>query len=327
MTSENASDIDLKQLHYFLAIVQHGSLAAAAGALGLAQSTLSEALVKLEAKLDTPLAVRGPRGLMLTEAGLALASEGKDLIDRASALASRVRDIGGRDRGSVSVGLPPTLSLLLSVPLAETVHSEQPDIRLHLAEGLSGHVIEWIEAGKVDFGFAYDRPNSPALQSEEVFREELFLIAAPDFLPSGLQQGRTGTSIRFPDLCRLPLVMQSRLHGSRRVLETLAASAGCALNIVNEMDSLPQIIEMVVRASAYAVVPLPAVATSVAAGQLSLVRIVEPACVRTAYLVRRRSRPVTTAVAVVERALLSILQELVERRRLQVHLTLRAGHL
>lgn len=307
--------IDLKRLRLFLAMADAGSISGGAAASGVAQPTLSENVAALESRLQTRLAIRGPRGVVLTEAGEALARRGRSLLGTAAALAEDVRRIGGYPHGAVSIGLPPSLGALLGVPLAETVHAELPDVRLRVVEGLSGNVLEWIGSGAVHFGFTYDPPDASAFDSLAVLDEDLFLLCAPDDLPAAALG--PAPEIPFAALADLPLVMPSGMHGSRRVVERLARSGGVRLTLVREIDSLPQIIEMVARASSHAIVPHAAVLDQVASGKVTLVRIVQPACRRTAYRVRRRAHGVTAAELSVERVLIAIVREVVRRHALQ----------
>ena len=311
--------IDLKQLYYFITTAEVGSISAAAAALGLAQATLSENVAKLERRLETKLAIRGQRGLMLTEAGKALVRHGKELVAAADAVATSVRRLGGELRGPVSVGLPPTLSLLLSVPLTETVFSELPNVRLHVVEGLSGHILEWIADGRVDAGFVYELPDSAIFESYPFLKEDLFLLSAPDNLPSGVEKS-SQLEIKLEALAGLPLVMSGHPHSGRRIIERIAKANGISLHFVNEIDSLSQIVEMVSRASAYAIVPDAAVTGPVAAGHVALIKIIAPHCERTAYLVRSKARPATTASIAVQKILFRIFREVAERHKLRVNL-------
>lgn len=317
---EFAPVIDLRQLHYFLALANHGSISAAASVLGLAQPSVSENITKLEKKLNVQLAIRGPRGVTLTEAGLALAQQGRNLIDAAQHLAANVCQIASEVRGPVSIGLPPSLSLLLSVPLAETVYSEFPNIRLHVAEGMSGHVFEWVENEKLDIGCVYENPDSITFESHPILVEELFIVSAPDNIPDACTRG-DGLTLPVEALGKLPFVMPSLPHGARRVLERYARANRTNLNVVTEIDSLPHIIEMVSRASAYTVLPHAAVVRAVDAGQLVLIRLEEPTLLRTAYLTRKRSRPASAASLAVQKTMIGIVKEVIDRYKLSASLT------
>jgi LysR family transcriptional regulator, nitrogen assimilation regulatory protein len=118
--------LNLKRLSYFIALAEHGSISAAANALNMAQPSLSENISKLEEELDSKLAIRGARGIQMTEAGMALAKRGREILKSVDSMTEEIRQIGGDPRGSVSIGLPPSLSILLSVPLFETVYNEHP---------------------------------------------------------------------------------------------------------------------------------------------------------------------------------------------------------
>ena len=68
--------LNFRQLSYFLALAEHGSISAAASAMNMAQPSLSENIAKLEKMLDVQLAIRGTRGIQMTEAGMELARRG-----------------------------------------------------------------------------------------------------------------------------------------------------------------------------------------------------------------------------------------------------------
>lgn len=99
--------IDVKQVHYFMTLAECGTISKAADVLGLAQPSLTEHIVRLEKKLDAKLAIRGPRGITLTEAGRLLAREGQGLIDAARSLANGLHQLRNELSGTVSIALPP----------------------------------------------------------------------------------------------------------------------------------------------------------------------------------------------------------------------------
>lgn len=69
VTSPQIPEIDIKHVHYFQMLAKHGSISKAAHALGLAQPSLSEHIARLETRLNTKLAIRGPRGITMTSNG------------------------------------------------------------------------------------------------------------------------------------------------------------------------------------------------------------------------------------------------------------------
>lgn len=302
---------DLKQLRYFLAAARHGSISAAAKALCMAPATLSENIAKLEKSFGTQLAVRGLRGLTLTTAGSVLAERGPDLIAAASSLALEVGR-SSRLEGSVTVALPPSPNVLIGTALAETIHAELPGIRLRVSEVLSGDAIEWVESERVDFGLIYEPPGSSDFDFQLAFREEMFIVAAPDFLPNGTVSGDLPT-IEPARLAGLPFVLPSVKHNARRIIERLFRKRQLLLNTVSEIELLSQVMEMVIRASAYSVLPRCAVLQQLERGELVLIRVAEEALWRTCYVVRKRWRPVTAPCLAVEAAMTAIFGEMNKR--------------
>lgn len=315
------STLSFKQLNYFLALADHGSISAAANALNMAQPSLSENIVKLEKQLGAQLAIRGARGVQLTEAGMTLARRGREILKNFGEMVEEIRQISGEPRGPVSIGLPPSLSILLSVPLLETVHNEQPLIRLHIAEAMSGDILEWIATDRLDLGCVYEVTEAVPCNFQPFLTEELFLVAAPDNWPGELDSdGVALEPITASKLAELPLVLTSQTHGARKLQEKFARSIGVHLNVVAEINSLPHIVEMVSRASAYTILSHGAVIKQVAAGTLALVPIEEPTIRRTAYMARARARPATRAEVIVEEYLTMILREMVDRYKLRATL-------
>jgi LysR family transcriptional regulator, nitrogen assimilation regulatory protein len=306
--------LNLRQLSYFLALAEFGSISAAASALNMSQPSLSENIAKLEKQLEVQLALRGSRGIQMTDAGMALAKRGGEILRSVEDMIEEIRGLSGEARGPVAIGLPPSLSILLSVPMLETIHSEHPNVRLHVAEAMSGDILEWIASDRLDLGCVYEAYDSAPYSFEPLLTEELFVVTAPDNWDGPIgEDGIALDPISATRLQELPLVLTSPAHGARKLQEKFARSIGIQLNVVAAIDSLPHIVEMVSRASAYSILSHGAVFRQVAERKLALVRIQEPTIRRTAYIVRKRARPITRACVIVESCITSIIHELVDR--------------
>lgn len=306
--------LDIRQLHYFVTLADQGSISSAAAALHMAQPSLSENLARLERKMGVQLVVRNGRGIILTEAGLLFASLGRDIVEATAKAVDEIRHVGQEARGPVSVGLTPSLGILLSVPLAETIQSEFPEVRLRITEGMSGNIAQWVEEERIDLGYVYEVTDNPDLQFRPILAEKLFLVSAPDHLPDCVNwEDPERPTIHGRDLKSLPLALPATSHGARKAVERFARTAGVSLNILVEIDSLPQLITMATRASAYTVLSHASVIDEVASGTLKLIEIVEPTMTRTAYILHKRSRPITRASQAIEQAIELIMREVIER--------------
>src|SRR6218665_671369 len=202
--------MELRQLRYFVCIVEAGSMSRAALALDMVQSALSQQVSRLEGELSTRLLQRTPQGVTPTEAGLAFFREPKPTLRHADQAVRSAQQ--ARLSGSVSIGLAPTTSALLGLPLMQAMRSRYPDVRLHMVEGMSGHLTTMLRARELDVAvlFGY-RPDSLQLrqpaegagrgwQVEPLIEEELFLFRGMGGLP-------LASAVTLTDLAEEPLIL------------------------------------------------------------------------------------------------------------------------
>src|SRR6218665_3901248 len=130
--------MELRQLRYFVRIVELGSMGRAALDLEMVQSALSQQVSRLEGELSTRLLRRTSRGVVATEAGGAFFREAQ-LTLRHADQAVRVAP-QARFSGTVRVGLAPTPPAWRGLPLMRAMPEPYRDVRLHLVEGRSGHL-------------------------------------------------------------------------------------------------------------------------------------------------------------------------------------------
>lgn len=302
--------MDIKQLRYFIAIAEEGSLSAASHKLRVAQPSLSQHVINLENELEVKLLDRSPRGVSLTEAGTLLLEHARGISTSVDHCREVVRQSGGVPSGSVAFGFPPSISMVLSVPLAETVRVELPNVRLRAIEAMSGFIKTWVEDETVDLGFVYDIEGKRHFNATHLLDETLHFFSAPDAWPLDTAPG---SPVPFEKIQNLDLVLPSAHHGLRSAVERYAAEVGIVLNVVIEMDALTQIKELVARGSGYTILSPAAAVGSVNRGELIGSPIVRPALIRPIYLVRNPARPQSHACREVERITMSVVQDLVKR--------------
>lgn len=319
MNRPRLPQIELKQFYYFLILSKHRSISAAANELGIAQPSLSTCISNLEDRLDLQLIARKSRGIQLTEGGEALAKYAAEVIERTSIALERIKELGTEIRGTVSLALPPSLSALLSVPLLETVHNEHPAVHLTLVEAMDGTVLDGLVSDQLDLGCLYEPQDANEFSSRPLLCEDIYLATAPDNWPG--QIGKNGFAIEPINaalLQQLPLAMGRVTNGSRRMIERTLRKQGIRLDVISEIDSLLQMLEMVERASCYCLVPHKAVLSQLEAGTIALVPIVSPKIIQTTFLTRKVSRPSTRTSAYIEETIGIVLSDVIARRKLDI---------
>lgn len=268
-------DMDLKQLDYFVHVAELKSFSKAAVVLDIAQSALSRQVRALEIELRETLLLRTGRGVALTEAGQRLfehAAAILQLVAQARAEMAATRD---EPVGRITIGLPPTISRQLTLPLIDAFQRRLPQARLAIVEGLSTHVAEWISSGRVDLGLLYHPDAQPGLDFTPLLEERLCLVDRLGASTGGEPVVRGPLPLR--DLAGYRLVLPERAHVIRRLLDTQAMLAGLALDIAWEVSSVAAIIDLVCAGHGQAVLTASAVAASGRADALVVRPIVEPA--------------------------------------------------
>ncbi len=302
--------MDIKQLRYFIAIAEEGSLSAAAQRVNVAQPSLSQHVLSLERDLGVKLLERSPRGVSLTQAGEILLSHAREIAASLENAVEAVRQSGLEPMGDVSFGLPSSVSMVLSVPLAETVRLELPKVRLRAIEAMSGFIQTWLADQSIDLGILYDVSAVRHLTHRELMTEDLFFFSAPDAWPF---DSRAGSEVRLSEMADVELVLPSKHHGLRIMIDKFCRGQGVQLNVATEMDALSQIKTMVSRGSGYTILAPAAAIDFVERGELIMAPIVEPRMTRPVYLVRNPGKPVTAASRELERITIEVIQDLVAR--------------
>lgn len=303
--------MDIKHLRYFVAVAEAPSISAAAQAIGVAQPSLSQHLHRMEEELSVRLVERSARGTVLTDEGRVLLEHAREICGSLDRCIDDMRERGGNLRGRVGFGTTPSCSMIMSVPLAETVRLELPDIRLRAVEAMSGYLKTWLQEGIVDIGFLYDLKGVSHFRATHVLDEELVFFSAPDSWPLDTPPG---VPVPLRALEKLELVMTSRAaSGLRDVIEDYCKQHDIRLNVVIEMDAMTQIKELVARGSGYTIFAPAAAQDFVDRGDLLRTPIIEPTMTRPVYLARSPARVLTRACRAVEAMTLQVARELVRR--------------
>ena len=146
----------LRQVEYLLAAAEHGSINDAAGALGVAQPTVSMAIAKLEDQLGVQLLLRHhAHGVSLTAAGERLLAEARQLLRQASDLQNHAAEAGERVEGALGIGAYLTLAPMFMPALISAFRTAHPGVDIVLHEGTEEQLVEGLRRGRFELAFIY----------------------------------------------------------------------------------------------------------------------------------------------------------------------------
>lgn len=248
--------MDLKQLKYFSHVAELGSFTRAAAVLLIAQPTLSREVRQLEVELKQTLLVRNGRGVAVTDAGRRLLAHSLGILQQVERAKLELAEAEGEPVGNVSVGIPPSVGRVLTVPLVTEFQKRFPKANIRIIEGMSAHIVEWLSTGRLDLGLIYDPAPNPEIDISSLVEDQLYLIG-PNSPATGARPRNTEVSLA--DLPNYPLIIPSRPHAVRMYVETQMAHAGLKMNVAWEIDGIPSILDLVRQGFGYAVLPLMAI--------------------------------------------------------------------
>ncbi|WP_329544205.1 nitrogen assimilation transcriptional regulator NAC [Streptomyces sp. NBC_01356] len=266
--------MDTRRLYSFVKIVDAGSITRAADILHIAQPALSQQVSTLETQFKQQLLIRSKRGVAPTEAGRALYRHAQ-LILRQLELAQAAVDVSGRaPAGSVSVGLAPySTGAALALPLLRAVRERYPDIVLHINENFGGVISEAIMTGRMDMAFIYGAGPLRGVQFEPMRTEDLYLIGAPGTAASALP----GDDVSIAELADVGLLLPSRIHTIRQVVDAAFRHASLEPRVVGEIESVLTLTSAIGAGLGATVLPWSAAQAILDVRKLVVRRITDPA--------------------------------------------------
>ena len=296
--------MELDQLKTFLTVAELGTFSRAAIRLSSTQPMLSRKIKLLELELGTELFHRTGRGVVLSEGGKLLEQYARGILDTAESAKTAIQALGASPVGQVTIGMPSSIATVLAIELVQEFRRAFPNVSLKVMEGYSGHVLEWLTTARLDVAVLYDTPNlkGKTLRTDPILSDELFLIGSPKD-PSRIGNG----PVQSARLAEIPLVLPSRPHGIRILVDEAMDHNGLRANVQMEIDAMHSMIALAESGLGYTVLSYSSVRDLVIAKRVRIWRIVEPVITRSLVITTTNQRPSTKP----GRDLTRIFQELI----------------
>jgi LysR family nitrogen assimilation transcriptional regulator len=254
--------MDIKQLRYFLATVDHGNMTRAAEAVRIAQPALSQQIAGLEREIGSKILERSVRGVKPTAVGEVLYRHAKGLLRHMEDLKGAVSFQKEHPSGRVAIGVPGSTARILINPLLSALQ-RYPGILIEVTERPSSELTGLVAQGNLDLAIAIDALPQRGVAIEPLFFEELFVIMPPKM------GGRKSSGITLEQLGQMPLILPTAPNTIRTRIDLAFLNANVNYQLVAEISATDLLIHVVRGGLACSVLPWSAIHDEVREGRLN----------------------------------------------------------
>jgi len=283
--------VDFRQIQYFLALVEDGSMTQAAKRLNVVQPTLSMQISRLEDELGQRLFERRRQGMVPTTAGRLMYRLFTPILRDMEAARAQLVKRSEVVTGHVSFGLLSSLAESVLPEALSRFNAAYPQVEVTISVGYSTHLVDWVSNGQVDAAIINKPRGKLSLVTEPLAEEDMLLVAGKlsgPSLPASIRLAR------LPEL-DLDLVLPTRRHGLRGIVDTAAQQEEVVLTPKFEVDVLGAIVRLVESSRFVTILPRVLVQRGVNEGTLRACPIQSPRIVRQVVRVSHPRRPLSTA--------------------------------
>ncbi|EYS97664.1 LysR family transcriptional regulator [Cupriavidus sp. SK-4] len=247
--------MDVRGLRYFVQVVESGSLTKASRQFFVAQPALSQQIARLEEEVGKPLLVRSARGVVPTPNGAALYRHAKLMLRQLDEAVLIARQESSNVKGRVTLGLAPTSTCMLGLPLLLHMKDNYPGIVLNVVSALPQHLEERARRDELDVVILFSKTAASDLVFEPLLEEDVFVIVPADSKLVAPDK----TSLTLAEAAALPMVLSSASHNLRRRFTSELERANLSVEVVAEIDSVQLVMRYVAEGGGATVQPMAAI--------------------------------------------------------------------
>lgn len=214
-------DMDLKQLSYFVKIVEEGSISGAAKKLFMSQPPLSSQMKLLEAELDCTLFERGSRTIRLTEAGETLYNYSRSLLQLSNVAKQETMNAARHFNGVLRIGIVSSLIGSDALGWLCGFSKQYPGIHYEINEADTYHLLSQFETNAIHLALLRTPFHTDSLICKKLFTDSLVAVGQESFFADN-----RSSAITLDNLAKLPLIVYRRWeHLLRKEFEDKNLSA------------------------------------------------------------------------------------------------------
>ena len=301
--------MELRQLRYFVAIVDHGSLSRAARVLHIAQPALTQQIHQLEEELAAQLLHRSAQGVIATDAGKIFYEHAQAILKQVIDAKSAVAQSNDKPSGTVALGIPQSVSGALALPLLTAVRATYPDINLLLTEELTGNLIVQLKSGRINLAVLFDDGQLSPFAATPMVEEDMMYITRAQSQYALAGSGRN-KAVTLAKAIKAPLILPGLQHGVRPRIENLVRAQGMSIDDVIEINSVAILKSAILADIGATILPVAPLLSEIERGDMVAHPISGERISRTLVLCASKNIPLTNAAAAVERLVLDVTDDL-----------------
>jgi DNA-binding transcriptional LysR family regulator len=248
--------MDLRLLRYFMVVAEELHITRAATRLGIQQAPLSQQMQLLERRLGAQLFRRKPRGVELTEAGLALRKEAASILVSVDRAVDTVSRVSRGEQGEIRIGLTTSACFHPFPPQAiRSFRHANPQVTIQFEQDSTPGLIERLQAGRVDAAFIRTAIGQPDGVRVLPLVEEPMVVALPASHPLANRKDHRGLTIR--SLAHETFAGYPRAAGAGLYDSVIAAciASGFSPDIAYEAPQIVSTLNLVAAGMGISVVP------------------------------------------------------------------------
>ena len=230
--------VKLELYRVFKEVAEVGNITAAAQALYISQSAVSQSIKQLERDLQTRLFARNSRGVTLTAEGQMLyeyVRSAMGLLETGEEKLSQSRDL---QMGHLTIGASDTVTSQFLLPYLDRFHRQYPAIHIQIISGRSHKVLGLLQSGKVDIAFASTPQEGASLETFPCLATHSIFVAGAEY-PCDFDHVYT-----LEEIARFPLILLERKASSRLYLEKYFLQNGLHLNPEIELGARSLLVDL-----------------------------------------------------------------------------------
>jgi DNA-binding transcriptional LysR family regulator len=294
----------LKQIHNFVAVVESGSIRAAARKLGVSQPAITKSVRGLEAELHVQLVQRTPHGVVPTRSGRAFFERAR--VAHAELRKAEEEATQFEGEGSVAFGVGPVAAILIAPEAVARFRHQFPRARVRVVEGLAPALLPLVRNATLDFamGPRLDVKLDPAFAFRPLYRADHLVVARKGH---PLRNARSLAELAEADWLSLTGIGQSSTP-----LDRMFSSAGLsAPRQVVQCESYNTVVAMVAKTDMLAIIARLLLAEPFARNVLEEIAIAETMPSLNVGMFTRADAPLTAAAAAMAKAVTAATRALV----------------